>query len=68
MLEEQHPLGHDGYELQVRGEARRWTWVLSRGDGVAARGEEADRISAWRSGAFAADAIAALERIGRRSF
>ena len=68
MAQERHTLGHDGYELEVSGEARRWTWVLSRRAAVAARGEEADRVSAWRSGAFAADAIAALERIGRRSF
>ena len=68
MQEERHPLGADGYELAVRGEDRRWTWTLIRRERVAARGEERDRISAWRTGAFAGEAIAALERIGRRSF
>ncbi len=68
MQEERHLLNQTGYELAVRGEHRRWTWTLIRRDAVAARGEEPDRVSAWRSGAFAADAISALEAISRRRF
>ena len=68
MVEERQTIGDGGYELAVRGEARRWSWVLIRPGGVAAQGVEQDRISAWRTGAFTAEAISALERIGRRSF
>ncbi len=68
MQAERQTIVEHGFELEVKGEARAWTWVLSRREAVAARGVEADRIAAWRTGAFAAEAMAALERIGRRSF
>jgi hypothetical protein len=45
-----------------------WTWqVMDFEARVAASGEAADRESAWRGGLFAAGAVGALARIGRRA-
>ena len=44
-----------------------WTWQVMDFDArVAASGEAPDRESAWRSGMFAAGAVGAFARIGRR--
>ncbi|WP_426032090.1 hypothetical protein [Caulobacter sp. DWP3-1-3b2] len=45
-----------------------WTWqVMDFDAGVAASGLAPDRESAWRSGLFAAGAVGALARLGRRA-
>ncbi|CAN5509630.1 hypothetical protein BH10PSE4_BH10PSE4_28520 [soil metagenome] len=44
-----------------------WTWQVMDFDAqVAASGLAPDRESAWRSGLFAAGAVGALARLGRR--
>jgi hypothetical protein len=44
-----------------------WTWQVTDFEArVAASGQAPDRESAWRSGLFAAGAVGALARIGRR--
>jgi len=45
-----------------------WSWRLSTADGAQVRGLAPDAAAAQRSAAFAAFAIAALGRIGRRRF
>ncbi|MBI1408235.1 MAG: hypothetical protein GC145_19155 [Caulobacter sp.] len=58
-----------GFALFVRPENSRWIWTLMNLDAeVAARGEAADRETAWRTGEFAAAAVGALGRVGKRSF
>ncbi|WP_426012930.1 hypothetical protein [Caulobacter sp. DWR2-3-1b2] len=45
-----------------------WTWQVMDFDArVAACGLAPDRESAWRSGLFAAGAVGALARLGRRA-
>ncbi|MBC7667785.1 MAG: hypothetical protein H7236_04815 [Gemmatimonadaceae bacterium] len=45
-----------------------WTWQVMDFDArVAASGLAPDRESAWRSGLFAAGAVGALARLGRRA-
>lgn len=59
----------DGYAMFVRPENQRWTWTLMNLDAkVAASGQAENRESAWRTAEFAAAAVGALGRIGRRSF
>jgi len=58
-----------GYALFVRPENARWTWTVMTLDGVpAARGEAADRATAWRTGEFAAASVGALSQASRRRF
>jgi len=58
-----------GYALFVRPENARWTWTVMTLDGVAAaRGEAADRATAWRTGEFAAASVGALSQAARRRF
>jgi hypothetical protein len=45
-----------------------FTWVVRRADGRSLRGAACDWGSAQRSGAFAAAALEAFERISRRRF
>jgi hypothetical protein len=55
------------YAVVIHAGNDEWTWQVMDFDArVAAQGEAPDRESAWRSGMFAAGAVGAFARIGRR--
>ena len=56
------------YAVVVRAEPPGCTWTVRRAERDALSGAAPDRQSAERRGAFAAHALGALERIGRRGF
>ena len=68
--------GHDmdgddigaAYRLAVREEYGAWSWTLQCGETVAMTGEATGLEDAIRHAQFAAGALAAFERIGRRRF
>ncbi|MCE3290797.1 MAG: hypothetical protein K0R83_2809 [Caulobacter sp.] len=63
------PTSTEGFALFVRPENSQWVWTLMDLEArVAASGQAADRETAWRTGEFAAAAVGALGRVGRRSF
>ena len=49
-----------------RGEAGGWSWSVVGADRVYLQGRADDPASAYKTGAFAAGAMDALNRIGRR--
>ena len=56
------------YAVVIHAGNGHWTWQVMDFDArVAASGLAPDRESAWRSGLFAAGAVGALARIGRRA-
>lgn len=66
--EPDHQTPH-GYALTVEPGGQRWTWALSNAEaGVDARGQAPSRETAQRSGMLAANAIEALQAVGRRRF
>ncbi|EJL36540.1 hypothetical protein PMI01_00971 [Caulobacter sp. AP07] len=55
------------YAVVIHAGNDEWTWQVMDFDArIAASGLAPDRESAWRSGLFAAGAVGALARIGRR--
>jgi hypothetical protein len=63
------PTSTEGFALFVRPENSQWVWTLMDIEArVAASGQAEDRETAWRTGEFAAAAVGALGRVGRRSF
>ena len=56
------------YAIQVRPQPRGCAWIVTQADGVAMSGEADDAESAHRCGVFAAAALQALQKIGRRRF
>ena len=54
--------------MSVAVQAQGWRWSLRRGETLVAGGEAGSLDAALRSGAFAAAALNALARVGRRRF
>jgi len=63
-----HMNRQSAYAVVVRAEPPGCTWIVNRADRLALSGPAPDPVSAQRRGAFAAGALHALERIGRRWF
>ena len=61
-----HTPGGCRLSLESAGEA--WSWRLTLPDGESVGGFAPDRVTARRSAAFAAYAVSALVRVGRRRF
>ncbi len=57
-----------GYAVVVQAAPPGCTWIVNRADQPALSGPAPDAVSAQRRGVFAAGALHALERIGRRGF
>lgn len=58
----------DGCRLSLAAAGKAWSWRLTTPSGERIDGLAPDRAAARRSAAFAADAVAALERTRRRWF
>lgn len=56
------------HRVVVATEGSGWTWAIVEGDRIAAQGSAPDRNTAERYGAFAAAAVGAFARIGRRAY
>ena len=57
-----------GCRILVSAAGETWSWRLTTADGQSARGHAPDLPTARRSAAFAAFAVAAFTRLGRRRF
>jgi hypothetical protein len=57
-----------GCHLSLVSAGEAWSWRLTTPDGAVAGGLAPDRATARRSAAFAAFAVTALARVGRRRF
>lgn len=56
------------YAVVIHAGNDEWTWQVMDFDArITAHGGAPDRESAWRSGMFAAEAVGAFARIGRRA-
>jgi hypothetical protein len=58
----------DGCRILLHAVGEAWSWRLTTADGRIARGHAPDLPAARRSAAFAAFAVTAFARLGRRRF